>query len=973
MGLRTIVGLVLAVACAGPSARGEELIWLEAERFDNCGGWTNDSQFIDQMGSSYLMAVGLGEPVADAVTEVNAPKPGKYRLWARTNDWVPEHHPGRFNILLNGRPAGRTFGQSGEAGWRWEDGGVHELDGKIELRLKDLTGYYGRCDAIVLADDLDWTPRDENDCIGELRERFGGVSPEIEDVGPCDVVVVGGGLAGCTAAVAAARNGASTVLIQNRPMLGGNASTEILVPPVGVWPGVWRTRYPLDPRETGLVDEYRTAGNQRISEGKLYSERLMRWVRLEPNLDLYLNTHATGVEMRPDAAKDRPKDNFPICRADSTSPRPSPPRGEGGCFSADPKAIAAVLAVDVRSGKRMRFPGKLFIDCTGDAVVGVAAGAEYRHGKESKSEHNEPWAPDEASKHTMGNGLKYFARKTDSPQPFVAPPWALKFPSCDDFMPGRHPRLTTTIEIGNQWVIELGGTRDTYADAEPIRDDLLRLIYGLWDHTKNLCPKDREKAANYRLEWVGYVTGKRENRRLIGDHVLTQNDIAAQTLFPDRVAFGGWIIDDHYSEGFFHDGSFGRHMDDMENACKGLPYSIPFRSLYSRNVDNLMMAGRNISASHLALANTRVMLTCAVIGHAAGTGAAMCIEKETAPRGICGDHIRSLQQRLLKEGAHIIGLRADDPADLARQATLTASSQRTAPSGEVMAPVNVIDGYARAVGEGLDAATHAWAPDPDAAGPHWIELAWERPVSWNVVHVTFQSVERAPRRFAVEAWQEGAWQPLVEVTENRHRRHALGLDRTSASKLRVVLDEPAPVCEIRVYDEPQRVVEIARRAHQNMRLSDVGPWLPFSVGQPAMNLPGIVLDSSQAEQIGYWSHSTWSERFIGDGYLHDGDDQKGAKSIRFTPNLPRTGKYEVRIAYSAFKNRATNTPVTIHASDGRQTVRINQRVEPPIDGLFLSLGTFPFDAGNSGRVEISNAGTDGYVVVDAVQWIPVEP
>jgi hypothetical protein len=914
------------------------LVWLEAERFEEHGGWTVDGQFIDQMGSPYLMAVGLGEPVEDAVTEVAVPKAGKYRLWARTKDWVPEHHPGRFEVLLDGKPVETTFGESGELGWRWEDGGVCELGGRVELRLKDLTGYYGRCDAIVLASDLQWKPPLETDVIAALRELFGGVSPEIEDVAPCDVVVVGGGLAGCTAAVAAARNGACTVLIQNRPVLGGNASSEILVPPVGVWPGAWRSRYPLDPRETGLVEEYRTAGNQRVSEGKLYSKRLMRFVNLEPNLDLYLNTHATGVEMRPGSDK----------------------------------AIAAVLAMDVRSGKRLRFPGKVFIDCTGDAVVGVAAGAEFRHGKESKSQHNEPWAPDKPSKHTMGNGLKYFASRTDSPQPFVAPPWALEFPSCDDFTPGRHPRVTTSIAIGYQWMIELGGTRDTYANAEEIRDDLLRLIYGLWDHTKNHCPRDREEAADYKLDWVGYVAGKRENRRLIGDHVLTQNDIAAQTLFADRVAFGGWIIDDHYSEGFFHDGSFGRHMDDPENACKGLPYSIPFRCLYSRNVDNLMMAGRNISATHLALANTRVMLTCAVIGHAAGTGAAMSVERETTPRGICDGHIQSLQQRLLKEGAYIIDLGADDPTDLARQATLTASSQRTAESGEVMAPANATDGYARAVGERLDAVTHAWAPDPDAAGPHSIELTWERPVSWNVVHVTLQTVERAPRQFAVEAWRDGAWQALAEVSENRHRRQVLGLDRITTTKLRLVLDEPAPVCEIRVYDEPERVVEIARRAHHNMRLPDVGPWLPFSVGKRALDLAGIVVDSSEAEQVGYWSHSTWSDRFIGDGYLHDGDDQKGAKLLRFAPNLPRAGKYEVRIAFSAFGNRATNTPVTIHASDGAQTVRINQRVEPPIDGLFLSLGTFPFDAGSAVRVEISNDETDGYVVVDAVQFLPVE-
>lgn len=932
----TITSLLLTLTYWAGSVAAGELVWLETERFGETGGWTVDAQFIDQMGSPYLMAIGLGEPVDDAVASVAVPKPGSYRVWARTKDWAPEHHPGRFQLLLGGRPLDRTFGKSGRAGWQWEDGGVHEISGTIELRLHDTTGYYARCDAIVLSADPRWTPPSDPQAIAALREQFGGVSRQVDEMGPYDVVVVGGGLAGSTAAVAAARNGAATALIQNRPILGGNASTEILVPPVGVWPSRYRARHPLDPAETGLIEEYRTLGTQRISEGKLYSKRLLRFVGLEPNLDLHLNTHATGVEMEPGS----------------------------------PNTIAAVLAVHVNSGRRMRFPGRIVIDCTGDAVVGVAAGAEYRHGKEPKSLHNEPWAPEFPSKHTMGNGLKYYPRKTDSPQPFDAPPWAMKFPTCEDFNPGRHPRLPTTTAIGYQWMFELGGLRDTYADAEEIRDDLLRLIYGLWDHTKNHCTEYREKAAPYKLQWVGYVAGKRENRRLIGDYVLTHNDIGEQTLFDDRVAFGAWIVDDHHSAGFLHKGSFGTHYDDPDQAYPGLPYSIPFRCLYSKNVDNLMMAGRNISVTHLALANTRVMLTCAVIGHAAGTGAAACIRKNTTPRGISENHLHTLQQQLLKEGAHLIELKSDDPADLARRATVTASSRQTRPNGEVMAAANVVNGHARAIGEGLDAVTNAWAPDPDALGPHWIQLAWEEPISWNVVHVVFQTVRRVPRQFAIEAWRQDAWQPLLSVGENRHRRHVLGLDRVRASKLRVVLDEPVPICEIRVYDEPERVVEIARRAHHNMRLPDVGPWLPFSPNDLLTKLPGIVLDSSAAHQTGPWSHSTWSDEFLGEGYLHDGDTEKGAKSLQFTAEIPRAGSYEVRIAYVAFDNRATNTPVTIHTSRGPKTVEINQRKKPPIDNLFLSLGVFHFDAGPTARIEVSNAGTDGYVVVDAVQLIP---
>nr|MCU0978595.1 FAD-dependent oxidoreductase [Pirellulaceae bacterium] len=334
--------VLLAWLAAG--AAGEEVVWIEAEQFQSHGGWTNDAQFIDQMGSPYLLAIGLGTPVEDAITTVRLPQAGTYRLWVRAKDWMPEHHPGQFEVAVGGRTIDRVFGGSGRRGWIWEDGGEYELSGAVELRLHDLTGYYARCDAVVLAADPQWTPPGDPAAVAALRERYGGVSRDVRDAGEFDVVVVGGGLAGCTAAVTAARLGAATVLIQNRPVLGGNASTEILVPPVGVWPH--RKRDPLDPRETGLVEEYRTEGNQTNAEAAVYSARLLRLVQAEPNVTLCLNTHATGVEMR----------------------------GEGV------HAIAAVLGLDARSGQRLRFAGRVFLDCTGDAVVGVAAGAEYRHG-----------------------------------------------------------------------------------------------------------------------------------------------------------------------------------------------------------------------------------------------------------------------------------------------------------------------------------------------------------------------------------------------------------------------------------------------------------------------------------------------------------------------------------------------------------------------------------------------------------------
>jgi hypothetical protein len=312
--------------------------------------------------------------------------------------------------------------------------------------------------------------------------------------------------------------------------------------------------------------------------------------------------------------------------------------------------------------------------------------------------------------------------------------------------------------------------------------------------------------------------------------VLTHMDIMDKTPFEDAVAYGAWVVDDHYSDGFFHDGRFGTHQDSPEDACFGEEFSIPFRSLYSRNVDNLMMAGRNISASHMAMSDTRVMFTCALMGHAAGTGAAMCVHKGLTPRGVYQDCIDQLQQQLLKEGAYIIGLRADDGRDLAPRARVAASSEERWMGGEVMAAAHVVDGYARAAGGRSEGArTHAWAPKPGpgALGSHWIALTWEQPVTFNMVHVSFQTAELAPKDFSVEVWQDGGWRTVAEVTENRHRRHVLGLDRVSTARLRVVESEPAGIAEIRLYDEPQRQVEIARRAHANMRLPDVGPFLPW--------------------------------------------------------------------------------------------------------------------------------------------------
>jgi hypothetical protein len=620
--LRSLVILaVLLVPTLSPAA---SVVWLETELFKNLGGWTNDAQFVDQMGSPYLLAIGLDGPVADATTQAKIATAGKYRVWVRSHDWVPEHSPGRFQVALGDKTLPTVFGQSKQKGWIWEDGGVHELPAEeLSVRLHDLTGHYSRCDAVVLTDDLDYRPPADTTAIAADRLKFGGVSRDVKRLQEYDTVVVGGGLAGCFAAVSSARMGCRTAMVQNRPVLGGNGSTEVLVRPEGD-----TTREPLDPGEGGIIEEVR-------GDTDGYSERLLKLARSEPNLDLHLNIHANGVEMN---GRDK---------------------------------IAAVTGLDVTSGQRLAFPGRVFIDCTGDGAIGVWAGAEHRHGREPRSMYNESRAPETADGYTMGNTLRYTSQLMPGPVEFHAPAWARQFRKPADFGKDRYPQIHFG---GWQWVIEYGGVLNTIDDSEEIRDELLRIIWGMWDYVKNYSPKLAQEAKNYRLVWVSHVAGKRESRRLIGDYVMTEHDIANQVLFPDRVSYCGWGIDIHPPKGFYEEGPPAVFSHKVK-------FSVPFRSLYSKDISNLMMAGRCISVSHVALGATRVMITCGLQGQAVGTAAGLCKRYEATPRTVGQNYITDLQQRLLRDGCYLIDLPNRDPNDLAATAKVTASS--TSP------PVNV--------------------------------------------------------------------------------------------------------------------------------------------------------------------------------------------------------------------------------------------------------------------------------------------
>ncbi|GIP28594.1 hypothetical protein J23TS9_37240 [Paenibacillus sp. J23TS9] len=445
-----------------------------------------------------------------------------------------------------------------------------------------------------------------------------------------DVAVIGGGLAGVCAAIAAARLGSKVVLVNNRPVLGGNSSSEVRVWVCGATAhGI--NRYA---RETGILGELFVENQYRNPDGNpyLWDLVILEAVKAEPNITLLLNTDVHEVEA------DGPEEN---------------------------RMIRSVTGWMMGSERRIRLESPVFLDCTGDGLVGFMAGARHRIGREASHEYGEAWAPEEADGITLGSTLLFYTKDAGHPVRFMPPSFAKDI----EQTPIPIKRVIRSGDSGcHYWWIEWGGELDTVHDNEVIRDELWSVIYGIWDYIKN---SGQFEAESMTLEWVGSIPGKREYRRFVGDYVLNQNDIIAQEPFHDRIAFGGWSIDLHPPQGMYAEASGSKHMHADGN------YHIPYRSLYSANVGNLLFAGRNISASHVAFGTTRVMATCAVMGEAAGTAASLCAAKGVSPREIYHSHLQELQQTLLRQDASVIGLRHEDERDLARLAQVSASSFRS--------------------------------------------------------------------------------------------------------------------------------------------------------------------------------------------------------------------------------------------------------------------------------------------------------
>lgn len=585
---------VLATVALSAPIYASDVLLVEAEQFAQAGGWSYDTQFIESMGSPYLLAHGMGEPVQDATTKVKFPSTGKWRVWVRTMDWVGRWNapgaPGKFQLLVDGKPLSETFGTKG-ASWDWQAGGTVDVTKpEVSLTLHDLTGFAGRCDAILFSKDPAFQPPDmkqSNDMNAAWRWKWAGLPEKPTDGGNFDVVVVGGGYGGTGAAISAARMGCKVALVQNRAVLGGNGSSEVRVWAMG---GIRRGLYP----QLGeIVEEFQDQA--KLSPGtyeEFGDDKKEKLVRDEENISLFFNHHMTGVEK--EGAK-----------------------------------ITAVVALDVKTGQRRRFSGKFFCDATGHAFVAHLAGADVTI---REKEH-------------LGMSNMWRWKKTGSPTTFPEVPWALPLEMEDFPYPQR---------FHAQWFWESGFDKHPILGLEDMRDWNFRAIYGAWNAMKNRGGKaDHADAA---LEWVAYIGGPRESRQVLGDVILTKEDIVSKKEFPDGTVPTTWDIDLHYpkqefAKGVAKDDPFISRAVFDKGVDRKHGYPVPYRCFYSRNIENLFTSGRCVSVTHEALGTVRVMKTGGMIGEVVGKAASIALKNQCTPREVYERYFPELQELLRQPGA----------------------------------------------------------------------------------------------------------------------------------------------------------------------------------------------------------------------------------------------------------------------------------------------------------------------------------
>ena len=581
-------------------------VMVLATTFADKGDWIVEQQFVLQMGSSYLLAHGIGTPLEkDAVTTVEVPVEGDYHLLVRTKNWTAfwseGKTPGIFSVKVDGVADAAEFGtgcegatRSERAAWYWQQGGTwHLTAGTHTLALHDLTGFDGRCDALILTTS-DEVPDRSLETYCALRESLLGPNEPV-DKGTYDLVVVGGGMSGICAALAAARLGSKVALVQDRYILGGNNSSEVRV---GLGGQINMAPYP----SLGyLLNEI---GPDRIGNARgahHYQDwKKMDVVKAEPNISLFLGYTVTDAVM-------------------------------------DGDKIRSVVAIEATRQDRIVLSGHTFADCTGDAHLAVLAGAETRMGREARSEYGESLAPEKADDYTMGVSIEWYCEDWNTP---------CTFPDSLDW--GLHLDEETVEPVHRaNWYWEVGMNDDQVADAEKIRDYGMYVAYSTFSYCKNRLAKKEDWECTH-LVWVSHVSGKRESRRIIGDLVLREQDLTRPIPYEDGTCTTTWRIDQHYPDPRNAGKYPGAEWMSIGKLVPIDPYALPYRCFYSKDVANLFMAGRDISVTHIALGSVRVMRTCAMMGEVVGMAASICSKRSVLPRDIYTTYFEDLKALMRK-------------------------------------------------------------------------------------------------------------------------------------------------------------------------------------------------------------------------------------------------------------------------------------------------------------------------------------
>ncbi len=737
-----------------------EKLWIDAPEFDELGGFVLESQFVGEMGQSYLMADSVGTVVSPATVKFSIKESGMHRFFVRTKNWCTEYAPDGIVIEVDGDRSAHVCGKMHVNGWYFEIAGDFDLSvGEHVLRVHDTDGWFGRFSCVIITNDYDFYPSRDVPTIKKQRRAIKGIKDEARDMGHYDLIVAGGGVAGVMAAVSAARYGLKTALINNRPRLGGNGSEESSVTLDG--------STHIGEHETGLVFEMKC---YRETNQFTWSHTFEEFTSREKNLDVFHDTLVVGADT------------------------------ENGY-------ITKIRTVNNLTLEEQIFCADRFVDSTGDAWLGYYAGASYRVGREAKFQHGEAFAPDVADGNTMsGCAMRkpliqdksicaFCAEPTDSPVTFTPPEWGFKLPDGDEL--GRTPGYMNR----GEWWLELQNDYDDIFEGEFVRDSMFRMAVGYFDWLKNSWP-DKEKAANYKLCSLGTYLARRESRRLVGDYILSENDYVEGKTYPDTVGFCGWNIDVHHINGIFS-GKEGRFTINRRPPLSPFPLS----ALYSKNIDNLMMAGRCISVTHIGLGAVRVQLTTATMGQVVGTTAYLCKKYACTPREIRDLHIAELQQLLIKDGMTVPGVTNTDEADLARIAKISADSYV-----EFGEPQNVVNGKVRK----REGADYAWISEANA--PQSITFEFNKESEIRQIRITFDfpfekfgyghspypEIPNLVTDFTISVLISGVWKEVKTVNDNIQRLAVIDLDPIAVNGVRITVlklvnSDKVIIPEVRIY------------------------------------------------------------------------------------------------------------------------------------------------------------------------------